>query len=157
MQREIQIYIYKQINFIYGQHKWLIPRRSARLKKRFASTNPIAITNNFPLLINNATPTLHAIGNINDNNSQGDLPLTNKLSRTNKNFDDSIILNILQNNFRHLKNKFWKRVWIFTLKNQDMTSSNWWTIYFGFAEIYNSETFFILPALLKRPWCNDFD
>ena len=105
----------------------------------------------------NATPTLHAIRNINDNNSQGDLLLTKKLSRTNKNFDDSIILNILQNNFRHLKNKFWKRVWIFTLKNQDMTSSNWWTIYFGFAEIYNSETFFILHALLKRPWCNGFD
>ena len=31
----------------------------------------------------------------------------------------------------HLKNQLWKRIWIFALK----------TIYFGFAEIYDSEFF----------------
>ena len=76
------------------QHKWLIPRRSAHQKKRRESTPPIEITNKFSSLINNSTPAVHTTRNLNDNNIQDDLPLIKKPSRTNKNFDDSILFNI---------------------------------------------------------------
>ena len=42
------------------------------------------------------TPTVHTTRNLNDNNIQDDLPLLKKPSRTTKNFDDSIIFNILE-------------------------------------------------------------
>ena len=77
-----------------NQHKWLIPRRSARLKEQLANTTPIEITNKFSSVTNNSSPTVHTIRNLNDNNIQDDLPLTKKPSRTTKNFDDSIIFNI---------------------------------------------------------------
>ena len=47
--------------------------------------------------MNNSTPTVHAIRNLNDSNIQDDLPLTKTPSRTTKNFDDSIIFNISGN------------------------------------------------------------
>ena len=75
-------------------HKWLKPCRSAHLKKRLANTTPIETSNKFSSLMNNSTPTVHAIRNLNDSNIQDDLPLTKKLSQTTKNFDDSIIFNI---------------------------------------------------------------
>ena len=77
-------------------HRWLIPCRSAHLKKRLANTTPIETTNNFSSLMNNSKSTVHAIKNLNDNNIQDDLPLTKKPSRTSKNFDDWIIFNILE-------------------------------------------------------------
>ena len=43
--------------------------------------------------MNNSTPTVHAVRNLNDNNIQDDLPLTKKPSHTTKNFEDSIIFN----------------------------------------------------------------
>ena len=76
------------------QHKWLIPRRSARLKKRLENITPIEITNKFSSLINNSTPTEHTTRNLNDNNIQDDLPLIKKPSQTTKTVDDSIIFNI---------------------------------------------------------------
>ena len=79
-----------------NHHRWLIPCRSAHLKKRLANTTPIETTNNFSSLMNNSKSTVHAIKNLNDNNIQDDLPLTKKPSRTSKNFDDWIIFNILE-------------------------------------------------------------
>ena len=57
------------------QHKWLIPRHSAHLKKRFENSFQIKMTNKFSPLINNSTPTVHTIRNSIDNNIQGDLSL----------------------------------------------------------------------------------
>ena len=76
------------------QHKWLIHRCSACLKKRLASTTLIEKTKKFSSLINNSTASVYAIRNLNDNNIQNDLPLTKKPSQTTRNFDDSIIFNI---------------------------------------------------------------
>ena len=60
-----------------GQHNWLIPRRSSRLRKQLANTNPIEIANKFSSLINNSTPIVHAIRNLNGNKVRDNLPLTN--------------------------------------------------------------------------------
>ena len=76
------------------QNKWLIPRRSARLKKRLENITPTEITNKFSSLINNSTLTVHTTRNLNNNNIQDDLPLIKKPLQTTKNFDDSIIFNM---------------------------------------------------------------
>ena len=60
------------------QYKSLIARLSARLKKRLANTNPTEMKNKFSSLIDNSTPTVNAIRNLNDNNIQNDLPVTKK-------------------------------------------------------------------------------
>ena len=56
------------------QHKWLIPRRSARLKKLFENTTSIEITNKFSQLINSLTPAEHKFKDSNDGNIQDVLP-----------------------------------------------------------------------------------
>ena len=86
------------------QDKWLIPRRSAHLKKRLANTTPIEIKSKFSSLISNSTPTVHAIRNLNDNNIHDDLPLTKKHHGQPKVLMIQSYSIYQRNNFRHLKN-----------------------------------------------------
>ena len=106
-----------------GQHNWLIPRRSSRLRKQLANTNPIEITNKFSSLINNSTPIVHAIRNLNGNKVRDNLPLTNHHGQP-KILMIQSYSTYQKNNFRHLKDQFWKRVRIFAVEQQDITNSN---------------------------------
>ena len=94
MQRKIQWYNYKRINFIWRPAETVNTSPLSTPKKRLENTTPIEITNKFSSLINISTTTVHAIRNLNDSNIQGDLPLTKKPSLTTKHFDHSIIFNI---------------------------------------------------------------
>ena len=83
------------------QYKSLIPRLSACLKKRLANTNPTEMKNKFSPLINNSPTTVNAIRNLNDSKNHHGQPNI---------FMIQSYSTYQENNFRHLKNRFWKRV-----------------------------------------------
>ena len=76
------------------QQKFLIPPRSAPLKKRFQNTTHFEITNKFSPLENILTHTEHTIRNLHDNSIQDNLLVIKKLSQITKNFHDLIIFYI---------------------------------------------------------------
>ena len=125
------------------QHKWLIPHRSARLKKRLENITPIEITNKFSSLINNSTPTVHTTRNLNDNNIQDNLPLIKKPSRTTKNFDDSIIFNISEKQLSPSEKSVLEKGLNFCPVTPGYNKLKLIDDLFCFAEIYDSESFFM--------------